>query len=91
MSARLDNAQIFYSPTVVRGAITLAHARLDNAQTFYQPTLSQTTPSQALAPSLLVNASQFYAHLITGGDTPDTGAWRPNAGFMSNLGTFMMR
>ena len=56
-ASRLDNADVFYSPLLSPGAVSLAPALYSNAPTFYVPVLQSTV---GLLPGLHSNSQSFY-------------------------------
>ena len=61
-TVRFDNANAFYSATIVRGAVNLAPVRFDNANAFYSATIVRGAVN--LAPNLYTNANAFYSATI---------------------------
>lgn len=69
-SARFDNSNAFYGPTVTKGAANLAPARYNNTNAFYAATVSQTGGSQALTQTARFNnTNTFYAQTLTNRNT----------------------
>ncbi len=79
---RVDNAQVFYSPTVsISGAgVNLLPTRLDNTQTFYAATVAPGTVT--LTPTRYDNSSVFYTAALS------QGAVALTPGLYSNTQTF---
>lgn len=59
-SARFDNTNAFYGPTVTKGAANLAPARYNNTNSFYAATITQTGGSQALTQTARFNNSNVF-------------------------------
>lgn len=59
-----NNTQVFYTPTVTKGTVTLTASRVENSNVFYSAILTQTSNGDTLLPSLYTNTNVFYTATV---------------------------